>query len=268
MSQKYGTSCRRLQALAKATQRWSRESVHVHFDPRELLPQDLIDGNSQAVPSAHGVRSVLDLSEKEREQGGCLYCRESSRNQNLRVQRVGSRRRLEKLGMPLAGCFGDIGDGKSLSPDKRPQLIRAFARARELKLPLVAPCFSRLLRSAEYHASQNPMARPSVNELNELLKLAAGVPIVTLNDADATPPEDEAFLRDLAAEVGRRPVGRPRRREYGYSSRRRTAWLARWQQLRAEGLSYRAIAWATVEEEGTSVSPETIRKWLSLAGAT
>jgi DNA invertase Pin-like site-specific DNA recombinase len=167
-----------------------------------------------------------------------------------------------KAGISVRHSFGDKArDGKSLDPDERPELYEALAAARKRGIPLVVPCISRLIRNAFYHAHHNPEATPTIAEFLELLKLATGVQIITLNDPDATPPKDEAFLRQLAAEVKRRNVGRHKTKTPGDTKDRRRTWKKRVQELRRQGLSYREIADQVYAEGAIGITHGTVRNW-------
>jgi hypothetical protein len=195
-----------------------------------------------------------------------LYCRESTHEQPLGPQKTGTRRRIEAAGVKVRRVYGEAKGGRSLDPGDRPELMKAVEAARRLGIPLVVACLSRLLRNRRYHPSANPDARPTDADLKALLELADGVELLTLNDPDASPPEDENFLRELVAEVKRRPVGRPRKKEPGHMKDRSKRWKKRAKLMHEEGMSYREIADHIYEVDGIPITHGTIWNWVAGAG--
>ncbi len=167
----------------------------------------------------------------------------------------------------MQGTFGETTSGKSLDPTDRPELVKALGEARRRGVPLAVPCISRLVRSAAYHPSKNPNGVPTVAEFEKLLELAGGVEIVTLDDPDSTPPQDEAFLRQLTAEASGRKVGRPPNKPAGYAAERREHFLNLAVELHTKGWSLRAIAEKVSRESGYRISHVAIRNWLRKATA-
>lgn len=217
-----------------------------------------------AIPSQHGIPSLAELAQSQPITEVYLCGRVSSGNQNLDHQLRGARRRIRLQDITVRRSFGDIGDGKSLDPEQRPDLFRAIAAARQRGIPLVLVTISRGIRSQDYHPYWEPDAKPSETELEEFLQLAKGVTIATLNDPDSNPPDDEAFIRQLNAEAKRIPVGRRSKKVKGDCTRRRHRAQQSARQWREDGLSYRLIADRLFTEMGISVSHETIRAWCTI----
>lgn len=152
-----------------------------------------MEREEQVLPSACGVPPVELEDCKE----VVLYCRVSNRSQDLDAQIEAAKAICRIMGIKIAYTFAEVASGKNL---KRKQFRRAIRAAKKRGIPLLAITFSRLLRSEDYHQSQNPEARPSRKEIHKLLKVADGVPLLTLNNLDATPAQDEEFTkRSIAA---------------------------------------------------------------------
>lgn len=176
-----------------------------------------------------------------------LYDRVSGRNQegNLKSRLQHFRKEVEALGHEVAGVYTDIGSGKELD---RPGLTEAL----DAGLPVIAPCFSRFLRSAHYHAHFRPDARPSKEEIKRLIKKAGGTPLHTLADPDSTPSQDESFLRDLKGKGSA-----------GYAKERKKRFREKAIALRREGRSFRDIARIVSRESGYPITAMGIWKWLN-----
>jgi hypothetical protein len=93
------------------------------------------------------------------------------------------------------------------------------------------------------------------------MELAKGVELLTLNDPDADPPQDEAFLRQLVAGVKRRKVGRRKQKVLGEKKRLRRRWQKQVVKMREEGVTYREIADRIFAADGLTVTPATVRNW-------
>jgi hypothetical protein len=87
-----------------------------------------------------------------------------------------------------------------------------------------------------------PDAMPNVAKFGKFMKrLVKGVEIITLNDPDATPPEDEAFLRQLIADYKGKKVGRPKNKVPGYCKDRRLRFQKLARKLRKQKWSWTQI---------------------------
>jgi hypothetical protein len=215
----------------------------------------------EARPSDYGIRSLDDALRAGTVPECVLYCRVSDRKQHVQSKVAGCRRLLAERCVKLARSYGETASGKSLAAADRPTLHEAVQEARRLNVPLVVPCTSRIVRNPDYHAFRQPDARPTVSEFERFLKLAEGVRILTLNDPDASCPDDEAFLRKLTADVEGRRVGRPRNKPKGSLADRRDRWQPRVGRMHAKGMSYRKIAIEISRIEGSPVSYGTVAKW-------
>jgi DNA invertase Pin-like site-specific DNA recombinase len=166
------------------------------------------------------------------------------------------------MGIEVLDAFGDVGSGKSLDRQDRPGLFTAIEAATRRGVTLAVPAISRLLRSADYDAKQNPTAMPSRAEWKPLLKLLEGIEVLSLNDPDATPPADESFLRQLAADakgtsVGRRrKPGRPR-----LDDDRRAKTLELVLRLAMKGMGSRRIARRVQQATGIALHFTTVCRW-------
>jgi hypothetical protein len=140
-------------------------------------------------------------------------------------------------------------------------LLKVIDAARKKGIPLVAPCVSRLVRSENYHAHKFPEEKPTVAQFGKLLELTQGVPVATLNDPDADPPADEAFLRQLVAEVKHTKVGRKRKQLPGYRKARKADLKDRAMEMQGEGLFYRQIADQLYDDHGVKVSHVAVQTW-------
>jgi hypothetical protein len=212
----------------------------------------------EAVPSEYGFQCLDDVDPCD----GYLYCRVSGRRQDLGAQKRGARRFCEEAGFGIEHTFGETVPGWSLDLDKRPALYRAIALCRQTGLPLFIPCTSRLLRSGNYHAHHSPHARPMVPEFEKLMNVLGGVEVLTLNDPDADPVDDEAFLGSLSAGESGRRVGRPRKKCPGYRRERRVEYLPAARKLRKQGKSFAEIARIVSLTFGIPISSRGIQNWL------
>jgi hypothetical protein len=211
----------------------------------------------EAIPSEYGFQSLDDVEPCD----GVLYCRVSGRRQDLGAQKRGARRYCEEAGFGVEHTFGEKVPGWNLDPDERPVLYRAIALCRQTGLPLFIPCTSRLLRSATYHAHHSPHARPLVPEFDELMKVLGRVEVLTLNEPDADPVDDEAFLGRLSAGESGRRVGRPRKKCPGYRNERRAEYLPVAWKLRKQGRSFAEIARIVSLKSGIPISPRGMQNW-------
>jgi hypothetical protein len=86
--------------------------------------------------------------------------------------------------------------GKSLGEDRK-ALRGAITFCKRRGLPLVAACFSRLVRHKDYHPVREPHLRPTVGDVWELDELLDGVTVYTLHDPNADPESDRILLSQL-----------------------------------------------------------------------
>lgn len=160
-----------------------------------------------ARPSEFGLTTLTEMIKNEQVSEVILYGRTSSRGQRLNHQLQGARRLIESMGVKVRRSFRD--KNKKGTDLDRPGLAKALDAARRRNIPLVAAGISRFVRAADYHAWKSPNEMPTVEEFARFMELAVGVRLATLNDPDADPPSDEAFIRELFSAVKCRPVGRP-----------------------------------------------------------
>jgi hypothetical protein len=225
---------------------------HIEEDPARQRPSR---------PRRYGIPTLAELAAKQPIHEVYLYCRDSSGRQNLYRQIRGACRRIRKLGIKVRYVYREIGDGKSLKSSERAELHKAIQRARERGIPLVLVCISRGVRNRCYHPYFSPKLKPTQQEFEEFLELAGGVQIATLNDPDSDPPADEAFIRQLHAEVKRRKPGRPGRKPAGYTKQQMANWPHELvEEMRSQGMGWRTIAYELYLLEGISVSHMTVRK--------
>jgi hypothetical protein len=215
-----------------------------------------------ATPSKFNILTLSKLLLTKSIPGVVLYCRVSSRGQDVRCQLRGARAHVLQLGVRVLAAFAGIESGKSHTEDGRPILMKAIQAARIRNAPLVVVCASRLVRNSGYDPHRNPDVMPTQDEFETILRLAEGVQICTLNDPDDDPPGDESFLRQLNAEVKRKPVGRPRKRGAGDRKARKAQWLEQARLWRAEGWSIRDIAQQISTEDGSRIGTMTVWGWL------
>src|SRR5262249_40859082 len=157
-----------------------------------------------AVPSKYNIITLAQLLLTRNISGVVLYCRVSSRGQDVRCQLRGARQHILQRGVRVLAAFGGVESGKRITEDERPILMQAIRAARSLHVPLVIVCSSRLVRNSGYDPHRCPDLMPDTNEFETILKLAEGVQVVTLHDPDSDPPGDESFLRQLNADVKRK----------------------------------------------------------------
>jgi DNA invertase Pin-like site-specific DNA recombinase len=237
---------------AREAEGWQPEPAH------PTKPGD----DQPAWPSDYGINSLEEHCQEAAVATAYYYDRVSTGKQDLKIRLRAARRRLGKQGIRIVHAYGECTNGSSLDPADRPAFAKALNAARERGIPLVSPCLSRWVRSTSYHPYRAPQERPNRAQLATLLELADGVTLLTINDPDAEPPDDEAYLRQLAAEGKRCKPGRKAKRAPGDTKARREQWKKPAQRLHAEGLGYKAIADELFAAHGVTVEPMTVRNWL------
>jgi hypothetical protein len=253
--------------MATRRERERREWLYRQAKQRAREAERSIDHtlDQPANPSEHGILSLDDLLKTQPVPEIVVYDKVSTRGQSLTARMEATCRRIEARGVRVAATFGSKQEsGKTLDPAQRPELIKARDEALERGCPVLAPAFSRFARNRDYHAYFNADARPTVAEVKALVKLMKGVQLVTLNDPDAAPPDDEAFFRVLKAEATGGRIGRPPKAEtdLGRRARRKLKCEPQILKLRRKGLSYREIARKLAQESRVRVSHITVRKWI------
>jgi hypothetical protein len=257
----------------KEKRKQRREAAMLACEEAGLCPRDGEDPDEDpsrqlpATPSEYGIKSFEErIASDPALEEVYSYGRVSTRKQDLARQLKGCRRRIEAEGVKVRHAYGEVASGKTLDLCDRRKLVKALEAARTRGDPLVMVCVSRAVRHCSYDAHRNPEARPTVAEFEAFRELADGVEILTLNDPDASPPEDENFLRELVASVKRRPVGRPRKKKPGHMKDRSKRWKKRAKLMHEEGMSYREIADYIYEVDGIRITHGTIWNWVAGAG--
>lgn len=222
-----------------------------------------------AKPSSYGIKSLDAYIEECPVSEVYLYSRTSSPNQRVKPHLRAATRWLQKREVKVIYRHSERGrSGKSLDPEERSELFKALNAARKRGVPLVVPCISRLIRHAQYDASANPNARPTVQEIKRLMSLAEGVQLLTLNDPDSYPLDDENFLRNLIAEVELKQVGRPKAKQAGDRKKIREEYEQMAQRMHQSGKSYRFIAVQVSKKAKSRVSHTTVKNWIEEAEQT
>lgn len=198
-----------------------------------------------------------------------LLARVSSRSGDVLAQRRGARLKIEGFGIKVVAVIGNRKgeSGKTLDPDKRPDLIRALKLARRRNCPLIIPAISRALRHPEYHHSHSPHLAPTKAEMKRFMRLVNqyGVRVLCLNDPDDTPKGDEKFLKDMAVEIkgprakGGRPrkPGRPSSSDPRVKNKRAIKRVIR----KYADLDPGTLAERVWEDTGTRLSRTTLWRW-------
>src|SRR5262249_40915235 len=104
-----------------------------------------------------------------------------------------------------------------------------------------------------FHPIYSPELGPTDGQMAELMRLAKGVRILTLNHPDSTPAQDEEFLKKLAREPGYPLTSR---------ERRRLRCLPLVLKLHWREFSPREIACIVSDRMDASLSHTAVRDWI------
>ncbi len=225
---------------------------------------------SSCLPSNYDIKTLKRLARKQSILAVVCYCRVSDRKQDLQAQITGTRLLVRKMGIEVKGRrYGDVADGRELDQRSRPDLYEAIGYARRQGIPLVLPCISRAIRNKGYRACKWPECdyQPTKEEFEEFLQVAKGVTLATLNNPDASCPEDEEYLRDVvtAPVKMRLNPGRKRKKGAGYCKARKARYSTLAIRLRESGWSWRDIAQKVSQRSKRPISYTGVRKWVQEA---
>jgi hypothetical protein len=240
--------------------KWASEPEQSTTDSSETDDNDCAN-DKLAIPSQSGIRCIAAMTAETLEKGVIVCGRESGRTQNLDSLLKAASFDLGKRGVNVIRGYGDVAKGWKLDPISRPELHLAIAHARRIGCPLLFPTFNRLIRPRLYNRSNHVNLRPRVSELDPFMKLADGIQILTLNNPDSSPAEDDNFLRQLRADCRGTNVGRPKKMPKGYLAARRARYWDLVMEWAASGISLRKIAKMISEEEDWEISQNAIWKW-------
>lgn len=159
--------------------------------------------------TSYGIKSLSSYLLTENLSTLCVYvyCRCSKTTQDLKTSKESATRETRRLGVIVIKCFGEHAKGSDLTQKTRPELFAAVNAAALRKIPLVVTCVSRLLRNTNFHPYKHSELKPTRQEFECLMKIVKDVQILTLNDPDSSPPEDECFIRDLVKALGGKRKG-------------------------------------------------------------
>jgi len=207
--------------------------------------------------NARGVASRY-ISHLTRPHRVILYCRVSSQpqrhNGNLQDDINKALTDLRRLHCTVLKVVSGVETSQIFAPRGLLQQAIDLARKQHDTI-LVSPWRDRIIR----HRGEDYEAQPTVAEYNELIRLAAGVTIATIEHPDSTETRSKQTKRGLEAK-GRRPH-KPRPGEFKC---RRLAWLPLVAVMATQGMSMRAIA-AQLNKRNDGfrpVTPKTIWLWV------
>ncbi len=168
-------------------QREEREQRH-----EELLEQ--VKAEEAVLPSQFGILHLDDISPQDHPTMVALW-RESTPKQDYKSQRGGLKHYLKEKGFEVVSSHGDVHHGASLEKEERPGLFKCVRVAKREGAVIVAIEFNRFLRSIHF-SKNDPHAMPTREQIERLLEIAEGVPLVTIGHPDKH-PADEALLRGI-----------------------------------------------------------------------
>jgi hypothetical protein len=172
---------------------------------------------------------------------------------------------IRRNGVKVLRVYREKRSGKSIDLKDRPQLVAALNHARRRRVPLVSAASSRFIRSSIYHAHKYPDEKPTVSEFQQFMQMARRVTLATLNDPDATCPDDESFLRQIVSNVTGNKIGRPLKKHPGWTKERKKTYLQLARQLRREGFSFSEIALEISFASGRRLTQSGVARWLKSA---
>jgi len=175
-----------------------------------------------------------------------LYLRVSARsqnhNKNLRNQERVLRRRLKKLGIPVADCFSEVISGW-VTDHYRGILRQAVRRALQFENTVIlAASADRFLRSRDFDTKDNPDALPTIAEFEKLRKITRGVPLVTLLQPNRSQKKVRGYYSKWGQRTKGKKGGRPILKNSGWTIRRREKKLPRVRRLLKKGKNPTEIA--------------------------
>jgi len=175
-----------------------------------------------------------------------LYLRVSARSQdhngNLWNQERVLRRKLKKLGIPIVGCYSEVGSGWNtdhILGDLR-QAVRE-AKNHENAV-ILATSADRFLRNKDFHTQTNPNALPTIAEFEKLRKLTRSVPLVTLLHPDRSWKKVRGYYSKWGQRTKGNIVGRPILKNSGWTIKRREKKLPRVRKMLKRGKNVTEIA--------------------------
>jgi Resolvase, N terminal domain len=239
----------------------AEQKRYARWEPPDYSDPINEDRNRPARPRRHGFTTLNEVMESEVVTEVYGYCRTSGDKQDVKAISRAVRRYLKNLGLKVRHIFADIASGKTIEPQDRPKLYRAIEASKKREIWLVIPAFTRLIRNRAWSKTVDPNARPTVAELEALLEKIPCARIVFLHDPDADPASDEAFLRDLNARFNRRKPGRSKNKAKGDSKRRNGRWRSRVIEMLGRGMKPEEIMDVIYEEDGESISRQSIWRW-------
>jgi len=202
------------------------------------------------------IRHLDELIKEQANLKVVLFIRVSTRGQsdkgNLKDQLASLRKILKKHGISIVGVIRDLGSGWRNDKDG---LQYACEKAIELGAVVLAESTDRLLRSVYYHSVDDPYAKPSTEEYEDMLKVTNGATLVTVVHPDADLNETRSYHTKRGQQEKGRKGGRPKSKA-GYKKQERKEKLPKVLELREKGRSYREI------EKRTGVKYSTAYTWV------
>ncbi len=176
-------------------------------------------------------------------------------NKNLENHEKVLRRKLERLSIPVLGCFHDVGSGW-ITNHKRGVLRKAICKARKFRNTVVITTSSdRFLRNRNFETNE-PDLLPTVAEFETLKKLACDVPLVTLLHPDMSPKKVRSYQSKWGQKTKGNKGGRPIEKRPGYKKKLREKKLSIVRRLLKKGKNTTEIA------RNICVARSTVSDWI------
>lgn len=230
--------------------------------PRVLF-RDLFQDDTPPGKASEYITSIKLLVKNGQINNVVLWCRVSAhgaqkRRENVRDQEKFLRRISKELGLTVIACFRCTESGWDLD---NPVLAGAIRYARLNDAVLLAESTDRFLRSRDYKTEKNfNNAIPTVAQLAELSRQAAGVTLATYLDPDASPKEVRSFQRKRSQWAKGNKGGRPPKKIPGLKKLIRETLLPRALELLHARFTYREIS------AELNISVSTLQGWFRMEG--
>lgn len=188
-----------------------------------------------------------------------IYCRVSARSQdhreNLQNQESVLRQQHKTRGIPLVGCYLEVGSG-SILDEKREGLRKAIQAAKQhVNAVIVTTSTDRFLRNRCFTTDRLD-TMPNEEEFEELNRRADSVPLATYLHPDMPPKEVRGYQSKWGQRTKGNKGGPPLKKSPGYKKRRRLRNLPRVLRLQKGGKNPSQIA------VRTGIARSTVCDWI------
>ncbi|MFA5299352.1 MAG: hypothetical protein WC389_14275 [Lutibacter sp.] len=176
---------------------------------------------------------------------------------NLDTYETILQKRCEKHNNPFLVFFGEQCSGKTWYFQRRKEFMAAIAEAKKQRalgedVAILTPATNRLLRNINY-SKTNQNVLPTETEFEELIKLADGIPLLTLLHPNMSEKKVRGFQTKWGQRIKNNKGGRPKKKEPVHKKPLRLEKSPIARQLYKKGRSYRTISKLTGTPKSTVV---------------